>query len=348
MKSLRYLIIFLVTLSLGWAVFAQDNAETDTVRVVYSSFISFSWIDIGIEEGYFADQNIEIEKVVFTNPADGLLPLLQGDVDVMGSILNPALLNAMTRTEDVRIVGSMNYYESNDTCNSIRYFIAADRADELQSPADLAGATVITASGSPDYLLELLLNAGDLSYDDITPNYLIPPARPDAVVSGAADMMFANEPWATRADQDERLVEFAPMLEFAELTQFGVISYGDTMLSNDDLATRFATAALQSIRQYNEGATERNQEIISEATGLTPEVLQSICWQFIQSDGLIDLDSTQAYADFAFAQEFIDEEMNMTEFYTPDFMEEANTILGPAMPEMEATAEVTEEANDDN
>ena len=330
MKNLFLSIVMPALLLIGLAE-AQD--EVDTVTVFYSPFNTYTWIDIGIAEGYFAEQNIEIEKVISPQPSEMLLSFLQGEIDVFPAALSPAVLNAMLRSGEVKIAGSTGY-TSADSCNVSSFFIAADQADTITSPADLAGLTVASADGLPMYMLGLVLEEGGLTLDDVTLSFLPPQARPEAVLNGAAAMMFTGEPWTTRARQDENFVEFARLTDYEAITQYGTMLFGPGMLENEALAQRFSLAALQSQRQLNEGATERNIEIVSLATELEPEFLQEMCWISLHEDGMIDLESTQAYADFAFENALIDEAITIEDYLEPGFMEYANEILGPVpMPE---------------
>jgi NitT/TauT family transport system substrate-binding protein len=317
---------------------AQAQAEVDTVTVFYSPFNTYTWIDIGIAEGYFAEQNIEIEKVTSPQPSEMILTFLQGEIDVFPAAVSPAVLNAMLRSGEVMIVGSSGY-TSAESCNVSSFFIAADQADVITSPADLAGMTIASSDGLPMYMLAVMLESAGLTLDDVTVSFMPPPARPEAVLNGAAAMMFTGEPWTTRARQDENFVEFARMTDFEAITQYGALLYGPSFLGNEDLAQRFAVAALQSQRQFNEGATERNIEIVSVATELEPAFLQEMCWISMHEDGMINLESTQAYADFAFENALIDEAITVEDYVDTSFMEYANEALGPVeLPEATETS----------
>ena len=82
MKKIQFIGSVLLLLLVFGLAKAQDTTEFDTVKVLYPPFNSYTVYDVGIAEGYFAEQNIEIEKVTFLNPSEALLPFLQREMDV--------------------------------------------------------------------------------------------------------------------------------------------------------------------------------------------------------------------------------------------------------------------------
>ena len=47
-------------------------------------------------------------------------------------------------------------------------------------------------------------------------------------------------------------------------------------------------AYLKGVRQYNQGKTDRNVEILAKYTEMKPEEVKQSCWIPMRSDGMID------------------------------------------------------------
>jgi hypothetical protein len=97
------------------------------------------------------------------------------------------------------------------------------------------------------------------------------------------------------------------------------------------------TAYLQGIRQFNEGPTERNLEIISPILEQEPESLAEGCWIAMRETGEIATDIVMDYQNWLDEQGEIDAVVPVEEFYDPSYIQEANERLA----EM-ATPEATE------
>jgi len=51
------------------------------------------------------------------------------------------------------------------------------------------------------------------------------------------------------------------------------------------------TAYLRGVRQYNQGKTPRNLEIVSRRVQLNPDTARALCWAPIKNDGALDAKS---------------------------------------------------------
>jgi NitT/TauT family transport system substrate-binding protein len=113
--------------------------------------------------------------------------------------------------------------------------------------------------------------------------------------------------------------------------QFAFILYGPTILEdNRDAGQRFMIAYLQGVRQYNEGKTARNLELISEFSGLDTELLQQACWIPIHSDGSVRTESVMEYQAWAVEKGFADGGITEASCWDGSFVQHANEVLGPA------------------
>ena len=88
------------------------------------------------------------------------------------------------------------------------------------------------------------------------------------------------------------------------------------------------TAILQGIRQYNQGKTDRNVEIISKYTSQTPDLVRQACWQPMRDDGSVNLASLFDIQDYFLRQKLIDKPITDGKtLFDPTFIEYANQAL---------------------
>ena len=107
-----------------------------------------------------------------------------------------------------------------------------------------------------------------------------------------------------------------------------MVMYGPTLLDDrPEVGERFAVAMLQALRQYAEGKTARNLEIIAAASGLTEEQLEAACWPDLRTGGRIDPAVFDGYQQWNLERGFIDRTMTPDELFAPHFMEHAHREL---------------------
>lgn len=85
------------------------SGEPVKVKAQILPLLSFAPYFIAQEEGYYADEGLEVEFVQFQHSSDAIPALLQGQVDVIGGALSFGLLNAMAKDEGMRLVADKGY-----------------------------------------------------------------------------------------------------------------------------------------------------------------------------------------------------------------------------------------------
>jgi NitT/TauT family transport system substrate-binding protein len=304
----------------------EKGAEPTKLKLAALPYLGTAPIAIAQEEGFFAEEGIEIEFVSFTRGAEIIPPLMQGDLDVAYVIINPGILNSISRGGNLKVVSDKGYLDA-DGCT---YFgIVAQRAllenGTLEDPAQLRGKRVQAVEGGyDDFLLDLALARYGVSGEEME-KLIIPPAnQPDALANDAVDLVMSTEPILSRilgsgsADLWIRGEETMPDAQWA------VIVYGPGLLEDDrEAGVRFIRAYLKGARQYNEGKTDRNLEIVSNLTELPTEVLAQVCWPAIREDGMIDPKAILDYQEWAVQKGYLDSLVPVEDFWDPSFVEAA-------------------------
>jgi NitT/TauT family transport system substrate-binding protein len=307
----------------------QPQPEPTTLKVGTKPYLSYAPFFIAEEEGYFAEQGLEIEFVDL-DPQSTLPAVIQGEVDVTAGLVSAGLLNGIWRGGRIRIVADKGYVDP----EGCPFFALVARrslveAGEANDPHHIKGKLVDVLAGSWHnyYLAELMATIG-LTTEDLTLTNLPSAAEGEALDKGALDFAVSGEPWRTRMLRAGHAPALAPIQHVLPDAQYSVILYGPNLLDeNPDAGKRFMIAYLKAVQQLNQGKTKRNLEILSEQTGLDQAFLEEACWSAIRNDGSINVANVLEFQDWAVESGLVDEPVTGDQFWDPSFVEYANQVL---------------------
>ena len=328
-KPFIYLMLCLICLGLVPACSAGTTTEVPEstpvpiqLKVSRLPFLSFAPYFIADAEGYFEEQGLEIEFVQFERGADAIAALIAGDIDVWGGATSASIFNAIQRAP-LRIVGGRGYFPEDD-CGYTAFLLRSEliESGRVQSVQDLAGLRVVQdrEGGMRDYALQRLLEDAGLQLDNVGVVTIPDEVVMDAFAGEDIDMAAMGEPWVARiatAGYAESWLSFGKVLP--DYT-FGIIVFGERLLQEEEEAgERFIAAFLQGILQYNQGKTDRNLEVLSEATGLDRELLQAACWPSYQTDGRIDMQSLLDFQEWLVQNGYLDDALEQDQLWDGRF-----------------------------
>ncbi|HET9333420.1 MAG TPA: ABC transporter substrate-binding protein [Gemmatimonadota bacterium] len=305
---------------------APEVASDGLVRIdmAAQAFLSNGPLYIGLEEGYFADEGIDLHLHPSSESGSTTLPALdRGNVAVSTMTNLIAIVNAIDQGGRVRVVLGTSY-AAPDRCSPSGLVARKGLFPEGKqvTPEDLRGKRIdLNPLSSEGYFLDTFLARGGLSLDDIEPVSLPVGARVEAMNRGAIDMTGISEPWVTRlVDAGHRLV--LTRSEIIPGTQSGFMVFGSRLLEDDrELGRRFVAAFVRASRQFNEGPTPRNIEILSRDTGIDVETLKRACWATMRNDGGIQTEQVLAFQRWALAKGHIERVVDIDELWDPWFTE---------------------------
>lgn len=337
-QSLNLGLVALCVLLLGGCIApmmptkeATANTRPVKVKAVVLPFISYAPFFIAQEEGYFAEQGLEVEFVRLTGDAAPIPMLLQGELDVSTLQVESGFINAIAGGGMLKAVADKGYLAADQECTAYGLLAKSDLVDAgaLAEPAALQGRQFaiepLTAEG---YYIETLLNTTGLTLDDIETTQFPPSALAEAFANGAVDVAHIGEPWITRIVRTGHAALWLPAQEVIPDFQWVMITYGPTLLQENPTAGQhFMVAYLKAVRQYNQGKTARNLEILAKYTELAPDLLQEACWPAIRDSGEITVQSMLDFQAWAAAKGLLDGTITEEQFWDPSFIEYANQVL---------------------
>jgi NitT/TauT family transport system substrate-binding protein len=332
-KQLLCLFFLLALLVQMNTTLAREHEKQKLIKlkVVSSPYLSFAPLFIAHEEGFFAEQGLQIEFIEMGDASKAIPSLIKGDLDVMGDAIWPSQFNAIARGAGIKIVADKGYLLSG-RCASTAVMARRNLVEEkkLENPSQIKGRRVgINQASSPmGYFLEKILTQAGLNLDDVN-KFLIPhPARAEAFRKGTIDLTIVSEPWVTRISQAGHAVAWIPLYQVAPDFQLALLMFGPNLLEKTpEVGKRFMVAYLKAVRQYNQGKTEPNLKILATHTGLDKEFLKECCWQPLRDDGKINIQSVMDFQSWALKKGFLDTVVPPSQFWDPTFIEYANKVL---------------------
>jgi ABC-type nitrate/sulfonate/bicarbonate transport system substrate-binding protein len=311
------------------ALRSSPPQEPIHLRVIMAPYMSNAPLYIAQQEGYFAAEGLDVEFVDLED-TESMVALIQGDLDVMTDLVGAGLLNAISMDTPIRIVADKGYMDPTGcTVNAIMARSALLESGALESREGLRGRIISFEPETLDgYVLETALAPFGLNADDVQAVDVPRPAEIDGFASESLDLTSTSEPWVTRIAQAGYGGIWRSLQEVLPDMQYAVFVYGPTLLQeNPEAGRRFMTAYLRAVRQYNEGKTERNMELLGEFTGQDEAFLQEACWPAFRSDGSINTQSILDFQAWAFEKELVDGLLTTEQFWDPSFVNYASGMI---------------------
>jgi NitT/TauT family transport system substrate-binding protein len=312
----------------------QTSPEPIRLKVLLLPFLSYAPFFIADEEGFFAEQRLQVEFVKMGSSATAIPSLAQGDLDVVAGNLRISTLNAIVRDGKIKFVADKGHISAT---GCTYYGFIARRAlvesGELKSPAQLKGKTICLATGwasSEGYFVDGLFNMGGVKLSEVKILENIPfPAELEAMKKGIIDLTIGGQPKVTQMIESNYGVLWMPVQQVIPDFQFDVIAFSPTILvKNPEAGKRFMVAYLKAVRQYNQGKTVRNLSILTKHTSLESDFLKKVCWPPIRNDGNIKVKRIFDFQDWAVKKGLLDKPATENQFWDPSFINYANQVLG--------------------
>jgi NitT/TauT family transport system substrate-binding protein len=310
---------------------ASEEMEMTPIKLVILPFLSFAPFYIGVDEGYFADQGLDIEIINMTSMGEIVPALASGQVDIASGLVSAGVLNAIARGGEMKYVADKGYIDPAG-CDNYAIFARKELADsaDFSDPATWAGLNLnVVPATWLEYYLDLQLDEIGAPRDTYVLQNVNSPAQPEALAQGSLDVVLNNEPWLSIFSAAGHKSVGTPVTELLPDSQGAVIFFGPNMLNADpEIGNRFMEAYLQSVAQYNEGATDRNLEILLNYIQIDPELLENICWPAVRADGRVDMESVLDFQDWAVEKGIMEAPLTAEQIYDSSYIEAANAAIG--------------------
>ncbi len=323
------------------AAAAPPGRPLQRVRYGDLTLLSDAGVYIAMDEGYFAEQGIEVELVTFDSAANMVAPLATNQLEAGGGAPSAGLFNALRSGVNVRIVADKGHSDPTPPGFPVSiYLVRKELADSgrVRSVADLKGLRFAQpARGiSPEVDLVLLLREGGLTPADLDTTIMSFPDQVPAFANGSLDFSFSVEPFATIALNQGTVSVLKYDYEFNPYHQVAVLLYSPDF-SRSDLGTKFMTAYLRGVRVYNDAFVKREptarERAISALAQHTPVKNRALYDQMTLSalhpDGKMNLQSFEVQQEHFLSTGAQQGRVDLAQFIDLQHIEAAAAALGP-------------------
>lgn len=303
-----------------------ENAPSppDRVKLAAAPYFPSGPLFIAADLGFFAAEGIEVELVSIGRSTGALPALAQGQVDVIGTIMNAALLNLVARGAPVRIVAG-RMYESSVGCVSSAIVARKGLVEQgrLADGESMRGLRLsVDRAGTPTFFVSLLLDRVGLSLDDFELSDLAAAARGEALKRDLIDLTVAFEPEVTQVLDSGAAEIWIPGHLIAPEHQSTFLLFGERLLERErDLGKRFIRAYLLGVERYSEAEKSPEVvEVLARHTHLDLELIRRMCWPSMARDGRIDRASLERYQAWAKEEGLIDSTVEVAKMIDTGFL----------------------------
>lgn len=311
----------------------QIQVQPAKLKVTVSPYLTFAPFYIASSEGYFSEQQIEVEFVQFAVPRDALSSLEQGQLDVLGSNVSPAYLNSVGRGGRMRLVADKGYISATGCTDSAvlarKTLMDSKTMDDPSKIRQMkASASTLDFSG---YVLDLALNKKGLTLEDIQVGtaLLTEPVIIDGFAKGTLDLAYTDQPLTTRIIEAGNAAVWVTAESLVPDYPRAFVIYGPNLLEkNPEVGRRFMIAYLKGVKQYAQGKSDRNLEIISKATQLDKDFLRRVCWPALRPDGMVKIAPLLDFQKWSVKRKLVDSPVTDDKtLWDPSFVEYANKVI---------------------
>jgi len=229
---------------------AKPTGPPDVVKAVHVPGLFFAPLYVAIDQGYFKEQNLDIQLSNAASGAEEVAFLAQGQIDVGAIGLSAATFNTLNKGFDFRVIASASLGPPSNSPTKLEVRKALVDAGVIHTAADLKGRKIAVAGGTGSagaYLATKVLQKEGVTAKDVTFVNLANPDMIAALANGAVDAALIGTPFATTAvDMGVGRVLSDDLTPGYSTTTY---TYGAKFLKDrPEVARRFTVALLKGYR----------------------------------------------------------------------------------------------------
>lgn len=235
-----------------------------------SASLAYAHVYIAHEEGFFADENLEVEFTKISNPSDTLPLISQGKIDGAFGGLSAGFFNAVDRGLNIRLVQARGEYPK-DVEKAAGFYVRSDLIENgtIKTISDLKGKTIGLAGGEGDignsggYFISRILAEGGLTLKDVKWANVSQGDTAAAFSNKAIDAAFLPSPFSTNVAESGLGQPFGNQELLSGETSGGLI-LGPNLLVEDRVAgVALLRALLRAGEVMSQGDYRENPKVVS-------------------------------------------------------------------------------------
>ncbi len=296
---------------------------------------------VAIERGYYRQEGIAAELVPVRNASE-MVPLLStGKIDVAGVSANAALLNALRRGVQLKLVADKGSYKPGFPFQPLlarKDLYDSGRFRKIEDVKGLKIAFTSPGKGTTNAMvMDWYLKKVNMSVDDFEIVSINFPDQAAALANKSVDGALSLEPYATKAVKSGIAVLVAGQEEMYPDYTNAMVIFSERLYANRDLAVRAARAYLRGVKDYNRavrGQTSQSDrqsinEILSKHTSIDLPTVSEMQPVGLDDNARINKQAIRDSHTWFLQQGFLEGPVtNLDAFFGDDILEEAIRTLG--------------------
>jgi NitT/TauT family transport system substrate-binding protein len=294
---------------------------------------------VALDQGFFAEQGIDLDLPRFDSAGNMIGPLGAGQIDAGSGAIGAGLWNAVARGVDVKVVADGGHVEPGFPQQELVVRKSLLDTGRVSSAADIKGLTVgMSVRGtSVEYAIVKMLEKNGLTMADINPVEMPPTEFAVAMMNGKVDAAFAIQPSLTTLLSQEIAAHLMYDWEATPDNQSLALLYSPQFAASD-LAVPFMVAYLKGIRLYDDAFQKRLPEAREKAFDAVVKygavkdraIYESYTSFFlIDPDGKLRMPSLQDQQAFFLSTGVQSTRLDFSKIVDTRFAEQAAEKLGP-------------------
>ena len=234
----RLALALAVSIASTGQALGADKLKFGMLRVPNATFI-------GIERGFFAEQDLDVEIIYFRSGAELVPSLATGQIDIGATTAGAALYNSIAQGVKVKIVADYQSVRPGEASGNTNWIVVRKSlADSgaFKTPADAKGkAIAITARGQiTHFFAGRFLESAGLTEKDAKMVTMSYPDMLAAFKGGSIDVAMWIDPFMTIGEQNGFSKRFMSVADIMPDVTIGVVMYGERLSEKDrKLGARF-------------------------------------------------------------------------------------------------------------
>jgi NitT/TauT family transport system substrate-binding protein len=334
----RTALLAVSALVLGPQALAQSQSPAKvSVSILYLT--ADSAIFLGMENGYFREQGLEVELQRMTSGADAIALLATDKLDVGSGSLTPGLLNALRRGLPIQIVAEKSSVRplgpQGQGSGSLMVRRDLKESGAVKTVADLKGMRIginNLQSTALNYVVRALVQVG-LTKDDVTLvelpfNQFVP-----ALQKKAVDAVLAFPPLVQTMESKLNLAVSMPegSTSRTSANDASNIMMYSAGFARSDAGKRFMVAHLKGQREYMRLLKEDPGalcKVINKHIPAMPADCEGVSFTGVDPNGAINVESLERYQREWLQWGLMKEPADIRKTVNPEFVRHAVGVLG--------------------
>ncbi|MCK6212105.1 ABC transporter substrate-binding protein [Georgenia sp. EYE_87] len=282
----------------------QASAEVAELAVGITPIANAAHVYIALDQGFFADENLEVSPTIIQTPTTAVPSLLNDELQV-ALMTSVPIVTAASKSLPIRVVAGSDRYPTDGAQDTTALVAAPDSG--VSAVADLTGKTValVGLKSAPELALRVVLQEAGVNPADVEVVEIAYPDMVSALQSNRVDAAFIVDPFLSAAQADGLEVVSKPFTEgLGGMSALQWVMSDAFVKANPEVAARFA-AAIQRAGEYANDNPDAVRAVLPEFTALSPEAIEASILP-VYDTTVTDAD-LQAYVDLMIREGFIED-----------------------------------------